>query len=339
MLGAIEIYNKPLIDYRDELVVILLVNAWELALKALLSKQGRSIYYPKERHQPYRTLGWQDAMTRSDTLFPKELSVTAVRGNLDLLMTFRNNAVHFYNAKGFRTLIYALAQTSIINFRDFLRISFALEVGEEITWVLLPLGLAPPLDPIEYISQQSKKGGKGDAAIRQFLAELARAQRAVENAGEDTGRLLTRFTVKLESTKKIGKADVVVGVQKLADGEGPLTIERSMDPNITHPLRQKEVLAAVADLHGKRFTSHVFQAIVWKHAIKTNRQLCWEAKEGVLIRYSNDIVPWIKRLSPSEVDSVLAEYAAHQREQHRQSMAGKRGVTGVRNRAVNGHVS
>lgn len=36
MLAAIEIYNKPQFSYRDECFTILLVNAWELLLKATL---------------------------------------------------------------------------------------------------------------------------------------------------------------------------------------------------------------------------------------------------------------------------------------------------------------
>jgi hypothetical protein len=323
MLASIEIYNKPRIDYRDELVVILLVNAWELALKAVLSKNGKSIYYPKERNHSYRTLNWQDAMTRADTFIPRELGVLAIRRNLDLLTTFRNNAIHFYNAAGFATLIYALAQTSVINFRDVLDEIFRVDVGEEITWILLPLGLAPPLDPIEYISAQSKKSGKGDAAVRQFIGELARAQEEVATAGEDAGRLLTRFAVKLESTKKIAKADVIVGVTKMGDQEGPLAIERSMDPNVTHPLRQKEVLEQIVELHGARFTSQVFQAIVWKYSLKGNRQYCWEAKEGVLVKYSIGILAFIKRLPELDVATALSDYRKDLRSRPR-----RRGVGG-----------
>ena len=37
LLAAIEIYNKPRIQYRDECFVILLLNAWELLLKAIIS--------------------------------------------------------------------------------------------------------------------------------------------------------------------------------------------------------------------------------------------------------------------------------------------------------------
>jgi hypothetical protein len=201
----------------------------------------------------------------------------------------------------------------VINFRDFLLQVFNVNVGEQITWMLLPLGIEPPLDPVDYISREGKKHAKGDAAVRQFIAELARAQGDVERAGGDTGRLLTRFTVKLESTKKLAKADLVVGVVKADVAEGPLTIERPMDPNVTHPLRQKEVLEQVRELHSRPFTSYHFQAIVWKYSFKSNRQYCWEAKEGVLVRYSQDIVPWIKRLSPEDIHAALAEYRTHLR--------------------------
>ena len=47
MLAAIEIYNKPRIDYRDQVVAELLINGWELLLKSIVSRNGLSIYYKK----------------------------------------------------------------------------------------------------------------------------------------------------------------------------------------------------------------------------------------------------------------------------------------------------
>jgi hypothetical protein len=74
MLAAIELYNKPSVAYRDDTVAILLVNAWELLLKALLSKSKQSIFYPKQRGSPYRSLSWQEAFNRADSFFPKEVA-------------------------------------------------------------------------------------------------------------------------------------------------------------------------------------------------------------------------------------------------------------------------
>jgi hypothetical protein len=39
-LAAIEIYNKPNFSYREEVFSILMLNAWELLLKARVMKEG-----------------------------------------------------------------------------------------------------------------------------------------------------------------------------------------------------------------------------------------------------------------------------------------------------------
>ena len=85
MMAAVEIYNKPAIEYREECFVILLVNAWELFLKAVLSKNRNSIYYNKKRGEPYRTYSWQDAFRKAETLFPSAIQVRPVRRNLELI--------------------------------------------------------------------------------------------------------------------------------------------------------------------------------------------------------------------------------------------------------------
>lgn len=314
MLAAIEIYNKPAFEYRDECFVILLLNAWELVLKALLSKNGQSIFYSKQRGTPYKTLSWSDAFTRSQKWFPKDLPPLPVRRNLDLLSTYRDNAVHFYNAKSFGSLIYALAQTSIVNYKDLLQSGFDVDLGKEISWQLLPLGLKPPVDPIEYIAQGTEDKKETGAAVRQFLTELAGATREVQDAGADTGRLLTVFTIKLESTKKIEKADVVVGVQKVQETSGPLVIERMRDPNTSHPLRQKEVVSAIEELHGQRFTSHTFQALMWQYKLKDDPRYCWQAAEGILTKYSRDVIAWIKRLSEQDVQTAVSNYKQYHQE-------------------------
>lgn len=321
VMAAIEIYNKPVFQYRDECMVILLLNAWELALKALLSQEKLSVFYRKKRKQPYRTLSWQDALTKTRPHFPKALPYSPIQRNLELLGTYRDNAVHFYNAKDFGVVLYALAQTSIKNFRDFLEGAFAVKLEDEINWQLLPLGIRPPVDIVSYISGTSKT--KMTQAVRQFLSELAEAVDELKNSGEDTGRLLTVFNVKLESVKKIGDADVVVGVRKASGEAGPLAVVRTQDPNITHPLRQKEVVEKIATLHGRAFSGHVFQAIAWKHSLKDNPQYCWRAKEGVLTRYSNDTVVFIQRLTPADVDASLTDYRNYLRSRSARKTANK----------------
>jgi EC042_2821-lke REase/Protein of unknown function (DUF3644) len=313
LLAAIEIYNKPRIDYRDECFVILLLNAWELIMKAILSKDGQTIFYPKVRGQAYRTYSLADAFRRAEKLLSADLSTQALRMNLELLGTYRDNSVHFYNARSFGAVIYALAQTSIVNLKDLLKAVFDIDLSDEISWQLLPLGLNAPVDPIDYISGKGVHA-KQSSAVKQFLAQIANSTQLLEAQKQDTGRLLTIFKVKLESTKKIVNADVVVGVEKAADGaKGPLVVTRNTDPNETHPLLTMAVVKSVGTLHGFEFTSGAFQAIAWKYGLKANPMLCWKSKEGNLIRYSRETVAFVKRLTQGDVRLAKTEYRERNR--------------------------
>ncbi len=324
MVGAVEIYNKPRFAYRDECVAVLLVNAWELALKALLSKNRVSIYYKKKPGQPYRTLALSDALNKATPLFPKGLPAGAVHANLDLITTYRDNVVHFYNAKGFALLMYSIAQTCVVNFRDLLRDAFSVDLGSEITWRLLPLGLEPPIDPVTYLRDLAN-AGTASPAEKQFVGEVLRLAKEASSSGFDTGRVVTLFTIKLESTKKLHGADAVVGVVGgEAGGTNPLAMERRVDPNVSHPLRTTDVIDEVGTLHGTRFTSHTFQAVVWKHGLKDKSRYCWRADQGILVKYSRDVVAFIRRLTKADLEACITDYRAHLHQRRRASSRGRR---------------
>src|SRR5688572_7677007 len=104
LCAATEIYNKPKIEYRDETFTILLINAWELLLKAILSKNKQSIYYPKKRKEQYRTLSIKDGLSKGRKFFPPDIQFEPVDENINLLVYYRDNAIHFYNQKGFGVL-------------------------------------------------------------------------------------------------------------------------------------------------------------------------------------------------------------------------------------------
>lgn len=315
LLASVEIYNKPRIEYRDECFVILLLNAWELFLKAIISKSGGSIFYRKRRHEAYKTLSLDDSFVKAEKSFPLKIPALAVRRNLDLLSTYRDNAVHFYNESGFGTVIYALAQTSIVNFKDLLHEVFGEDLSDQINWSLLPLGVNPPVDPVDYISGKGKAGGAKPSAVRQFLREIQSAADEVSKAGGDTGRVLTIFHVKLESTKKIEKADVLVGVAKPSDKSGPLTVVKSVDPNLSHPHRQKDIVGQIKNLHGIPFSTHVFQALAWRFNLKSTPQFCWKSVEGLLTKYSPDTINWLRTLTADQISGALKDYREHLRAQ------------------------
>ena len=309
LLASIEIYNKPGFLYREECFVILLLNAWELLLKAIISKNNGSIYYHKKRGEPYRTLSMNDAFAKAEKFFPKKIQTLPLRANLSLLSTYRDNAVHFYNESKFGVLIYSLSQTSIINFRDLLLELFGKNLADDISWQLMPLGLETPVDPVTYISQGQKSRSHESVAVKQFISTLVANIKEIENAGSDTSRLMTVFKISLQSVKKIQNSDIVVGVDGSKGGDvGPLVITKIKDPNITHPFRRKKILEEIKTLHGRTFTGHVFEALCYKFKFKNDPVYCWKSSEGELTRYSQEIILKIKSLTKKEIDESLLEY-------------------------------
>ena len=313
LAAAIEIYNKPRIEYRDECTVILLVNAWELVLKAMLSKRRVRIFYPKKRNEPYRTYSLSDALNRATPLFPGSVDFHATAKNLELLVHYRDNAVHFYNQAGFGVVIYALGQTAITNLRDLVKEVFERDLSEDITLALLPLGLGTRLDPVEFV-RSTQENGSTAPSVRQFTRRLKELVIELEGEGRDTGRLFTVFRAHLESTKKIAQADFVVGVQE-AGGAAPLLIQRSVDPNRTHPYRRTDMITR---LHGPGglgitigdtpLTQHPFQALAYFLKAKDDPRYCWADKTGAVTRYSDAYVERLRRVTPDELGSALKVY-------------------------------
>jgi len=313
MMAAVEIYNKPRFTYRDEVTVIMMMNAWELLLKAIISKAGRSIFEKKVRGQPYRTLTWGAAFTVavSSGIWPKHIPAKAVRENIDLLAIYRNSSVHFYNEPEFGKLLYSLMQTSLLNYRDLLDSLNLGDLASEATWRILPLGFDAPFDAVTFLSNKANTA-KRSLAVDEYIARIKDGFRGLEEASIDSARFLTEFQVHLVSTKKIANADITVGVH--AAGEKPedaIVIARSVDPNDSHPYLQKDILRELASIPG--FNSRSFQAVVWMYALREDKRFVWRSKnyEGYY-QWSGQTLSFIRQLSPQEIATARREYSAHQ---------------------------
>lgn len=320
MLAAIEIYNKPQIAYRDECFSILIINSWELLLKAILSKNNQRVFYPKKRNQPHRTLSIIDALSKVKDFFPANIPYEPVVKNVNALITYRNNTIHFYNEQGFSVIIYGLAQTNIINYRDLMLFIFNMDIANEMTISLLPLSFGAQPDPIEFL-QKAKVNPSKNKAVAQFLREISQSTIELESQNFDTSRFLTVFTVNLQSVKKVSSADVVVGVKSIADANEPLIIVRQVNPNISHPLRQGDMFKKIGtSLKGVKFTAFTLQAINWKYDIKNKAHLYWRPDKGGTIQYSPGMVSFTKRLSKDKLETAVDDHKEFRKKRRREKV-------------------
>jgi hypothetical protein len=323
MLSAIEIYNKPQIAYRDECFVILVVNAWELLLKAILSKNQERIFYPKERQKNYRTFTIQDALNQVKKYIPPAIQYEPIAKNLMMIVNYRNDAIHFYNQTGFGIIIYGLAQTSIINFRDLMLSIFKIDISNEMSVNLLPLAFGIKPDPIEFL-QKSNINPPKNKTVARFLKEIAEVTSQLEANTLDTGRFLTVFQVKMQSVKKVSSADIVIPIASAVNGDKDTVVERPIDPNICTPLPRRKIKEDIGDvIEGMKFSNFVFEAIVWKY-IKPKRYLWWQSDVGRTKQYSNEVPSIIRKLSREEILSAIDEFKKYGRERLIEKRAGKK---------------
>ncbi|MGB7571426.1 MAG: hypothetical protein WBL87_06695, partial [Methanothrix sp.] len=89
---------------------------------------------------------------------------------------------------------------------------------------------------------------------------------------------------------------------------GPLIIERRFDPNDPNWTRQKDILDELDKKHGIKINQFEFQSLIWKYKIKEKRNMCWIADEGCLIKYSKEIIAFIKKLSKKDIEDSITGY-------------------------------
>ncbi len=317
--ASLEIYNKPRIEYRDECTVILLVNAWELLLKALLSKKRVRIFYKKRAHEPYRTYSLSDALNVATPYFPVSVDFSATAKNLELLVDYRDNAIHFYNEPGFGVVIYSLAQAAITNFRDLAKLVFGKDICDEINLALLPLALSAPIDPITFI-RKAEADATTSPSVRQFNAQLKSLVVELESASADTGRLLTIFQPIMVSTKKINQADITVGVGAAAGSGPPILIQQRVDPNRTHPYREGDIISMSSGTGGLGvrigtvpLTQFPFRALGHFLKVKDDPKYYWADQTGAVARYSDAYVSRLRLITDAELAAAIRSYRQYLR--------------------------
>jgi len=206
-----------------------------------------------------------------------------------------------------QTLIYGLAQTSIVNYRDVISACFERDIASEVNISLLPLSFGAAPDPIQFLSTSAEKSQK--PAIAEFLKIISETTDELEKHGFDTGRFLTVFQVDLQSTKNI-----VAGV-KGDSTNGVLLVSKKVDPNKSHPLNRKKILEKIDSNHrGTSFNTRTFDALMWKHGLKEKDNLCWKNESTGTFQYSPELISLLKSYTRKQILDARASYTEYQKQ-------------------------
>lgn len=257
--AAIEIHNKPNISYRYETVTLLMLNAWELALKAYVRKnlKHRSIFESEEH-----TISLDKALgyVTEDINGKVPNSFEAVKRNIEEIELYRNGIVHFY-CDELEPYIFMLVARSALNYVEFMKEHFAKDIMADDGLFILPLGFKLPFKPEDFLSGNVAKY-TGSSESKEFIRSIVKTIQDLNAAGiEDS--IVLGFDIYLESVKKIKNSDLLVAITSIEDAE--VTFGK-----VTHAKFSDDPNAAVFNMSDDEFRK------IWKYSYKDVVDWCRE---------------------------------------------------------------
>lgn len=279
-LMAIEIINKPTINYRTEGFCFFICNAWELLLKAFLINKGSDINVINYKDDSNRTIGLDECVEKVFTS-----TTDKIKNNITLIRNIRNKATHLILPDFDYTLAPAF-QRCLTNYNKFFKKQFSeYKLNDKIT---------------PYISLVNPGDNQDVSSLILNPANLLLLEKVKQELGTDDS--LTQ-TLRLVSTKKESDADIKYTIVK--DGGQPVqTINVPKDIEKTHPYATKQIIKKISETvelslgpnHG--FTSNKFQDICKRKKIKTNQDYCYSFtySTNIIYKYSDLAIEYISEV-------------------------------------------
>jgi hypothetical protein len=223
--AAMEIHNKPNIPYRYETVTLLLMNAWELVLKAYIKKNMRGEVSVYEKNGHTITLDKSLTHVRDHINAKKANAFTAVAENLWAIESYRNDVAHFYCAD-ILPCIFTLVSRCALNFVDFLRANFNKDIMEEQGLFIMPLGFKLPFNPEEFLSKTSPAYPSTPESKR-FIDQIVNTITSLKESGiEDS--IVLGFDVYMQTVKKPSNSDILMKITTANEADVKITTVKSV---------------------------------------------------------------------------------------------------------------
>lgn len=272
-LLALELFNKPTIEYRTESFSILFSNAFELLLKAYLYEgsggKNNSIFYRKKPGQKRKSLTIDDCLRRVFTS-PQD----PLRNNIEYISEIRNESSHLIIPE-LDPYFSRVFQRGVLNYIECLDKWFGIKIIKEFTPGLI--SLVTSRESLKGISVlKEKMSGEDFKSIKYWIERF----RGLEKIG-GRATIPIHYTVALVRNPK--KADIVLSSGKLGKGVGAIIMEKYRDPDTTHPFRMRDVIERVnKNLKGVKINPHDFQSYCFARGVrKSNRNdYFWKSKYG-----------------------------------------------------------
>lgn len=269
LLSAIEVYNKPDFKYREETFAILMLNAWELLLKAkLVSDHGNKlrcifVYEARKTRAGHLSQRLYLQRSRSGNPHTKKLGQvraaldkesysrlpSQVKSNLDALTEIRNNAVHYFNTSPqLAKQVLEIGTASVKNFIEIARRWFSVDLSGYGLY-LMPIGFISAPGTATAIPVSADEG-----KLVRYLAEIITATRSDQDLD---------FNVALEVNLSFRRApsDAVAAIAVTTDPSAPRVTLSEEDIRRTYPWDYRELVRRLRKRYSDFKTTAKFHTI------------------------------------------------------------------------------
>lgn len=261
--AAIEIHNKPNISYRYETVTLLMLNAWELILKAYIRKyiKRRSIY-ENDKH----TISLDKALgyVAEDINGKMPKSFEAIRKNIEEIEIYRNGITHFY-CDVLEPYIFMLVARAALNYVEFLKDHFSKDIMEDDGLFIMPLGFKLPFRPEDFLSNNVAKYVGSSESI-EFIKSIVKTIKDLDSAGVEDSIVLG-FDIYFENVKKAKNSDILAAITSREEAD-------TVFSKITHAKFTDDSSAAVFNMSDDEFR------LIWKYSYQDVVNWCRENVPG-----------------------------------------------------------
>lgn len=291
LFAGIEIHNKPNITYRYPTATILIINAWELLLKAYVYKYigKRRIYEADGKHTI--TFSKVLVLVRDDVnAKQRNQKFMAVSENLDKLNDYRCSNIHFCDNR-LDPIIFMLIGKAVLNYDVFIRRYFNKDITKNDNLIILPIGMKLPFDPIDYLKQDFGK------THNDFVNDVIQSIRSLDDSGVQDS-IVIGFNLVTDRVRDVKNADLIAALSNSAEAVAlRRTVRITDDPNAPAfrpddnlpPLTYQMVRDKVKELRPSLKFSNWFNEIM--RQVKANSELCQvryldpKAKKGIKKEY------------------------------------------------------
>lgn len=228
IFAGIEIHNKPRIPYRYPTATLLIINAWELALKAYVYKYiGKKLIYTDKTH----TINFSKALVYVHEHINKtegNKNFNSVKENLFLLSEYRNNNTHYFEEE-LDPIIFMLLSKATLNFNAFLEKYFHREIADNENLIILPIGFRLPFEPVEYLNKRTP-----NKISNSFIEDVLKAIQVLNDEGVAES-VVVGFSMFVNSVKNISNADIIAAIDPSSYDAISLTKEYRFTDNPNAP--------------------------------------------------------------------------------------------------------